>query len=207
MYNNQWSYICGYLTEGQDRFVENFLREAVIKEFPGKVHMIRQGEESSYLYLILNGYLETYLLMEDGRKKTNMIFTSTSVVGVSCLDEPVSRVNLRCLSRVKAAAVHKSTVLSWPPDMLLSLAMLQTLKMQGVYRQLREQAFLSVEEQILKFLRDWRESGISEMQTGIKGINRQLLADSLGISRVQAVNTLNRMLQQGKIPEEAKEFL
>lgn len=197
-----WSYVCSSLTDGQEAFVEEFLREAVIKEYPARVHLIRQGEETNYLYLILDGCAETYILTEDGRKKTNMVFARMSMLGISCLDQKTSMVGVRCLSRVKAAMVHKSSVKAWPNGMLLSLAMIQTLKMQGVYRQLREQTFFSVEEQIVKFLADWEKSGISESENGPKEISRQLMADVLGLSRVRVVTVLGQMRQKGALSSE-----
>ena len=53
MYNNQWSYICGYLTEGQDRFIE--LSDAVwsvpetgLKEYKSSKLLMDALEEEGF---------------------------------------------------------------------------------------------------------------------------------------------------------------
>ena len=60
------------------------------------------------------------------------------------------------------------------------MAMCQTYKMQGVYRQLREQVFLSTEEHLLKILEDLEASGALSGEYGLKRVSHQLLADMAG---------------------------
>lgn len=72
--------------------------------------MCRQGDPAACLYLLLDGVVENSVILEDGRKKINMLYTGMSLLGVSCLDEEVCMVNLRCLTRVRTARVHRQAV-------------------------------------------------------------------------------------------------
>ena len=103
-------------------------------------------------------------------------------------------VNLRCLTRVRTARVHRQAVRAWPPEMLLPVAMCQTYKMQGVYRQLREQVFLSTEEHLLKILEDLEASGA-------------LSGEYAGLSRVQASNLIGRLAARSLLSRTQLEML
>lgn len=207
MMEERWSYVCNSTLEGQEKFAQRFLDEAAVREQPAGTYLCRQGDPAACLYLLLDGVVENSVILEDGRKKINMLYTGMSLLGVSCLDEEVCMVNLRCLTRVRTARVHRQTVRAWPPEMLLLVAMCQTYKMQGVYRQLREQVFLSTEEHLLKILEDLEASGALSGEYGLKRVSHQLLADMAGLSRVQASNLIGRLAARSLLSRTQMEML
>ncbi len=204
---DRWSYVCNGTLKGQEVFAQRFLSEAAQREQPVGTYLCRQGDPAVCLYLLLDGVVENSVVLEDGRKKINMLYTGMSLLGISCLDEEICKVNLRCLTRVRTARIHKQTVKAWPPDMLLPMAMCQTYKMQGVYRQLREQVFLSTEEQLLKILEDLEAAGAFDGAYGLKKVSHQLLADMVGLSRVQVTNIIGRLAARGLLSRSQTEIL
>lgn len=203
----QWSYVCNGTLEGQEAFAQRFLSEAVQREQPAGTYLCRQGDPAVCLYLLLDGVVENSVILEDGRKKINMLYTGMSLLGISCLDEEACMVNLRCLTRVRTARIHRQRVRAWPPELLLPVAMCQTYKMQGVYRQLREQVFLSTEEQLLKILEDLEASGAFAGEFGLKKVSHQLLADMAGLSRVQVSNMIGRLAARSLLSGAQLEIL
>lgn len=205
--DDQWSFVCNGTLRGYEEFLERFVGEAVQKEQRQGTYLLRQGDPAACLYLLLSGVVENSVFLEDGRKKINMLYTGKSLLGISSMDSDVSQVNLRCLTNVRLALVHKQAVAQWKPDLLLPVALSQTYKMQGVYRQLREQSFLSTEEQVLKILKDLEDSGALEGVYPMRRVRYQMLADMLGLSRVQVSAIIGRLASQGKISPRCREAL
>ncbi len=205
--DDQWSYVCNGTLLGQEAFVERFLSEAAVKEQPPGTYLSRQGDPAACIYLLLDGVVENSVILEDGRKKINVLYTGISLLGISCLDQDICQLDLRCLTRVRTARIHRQTVKAWPPDMLLPVALSQTYKMQGVYRQLSGQVFLSTEEQLMKILADLEAAGAFLGEYRLKRVSHQLLADMVGLSRVQVTNLIGRLTAQSQLPQSQMDML
>ena len=195
--NDRWSYLCSDLIDEKDPLVARFFQDGMLTEFPARTHLIRFGEELRCIYLVLHGCVETYSILNDGRKKINLLHGPFSFIGISGLDDKCSGVGVQCATKVQTLSVPYKSILEWPNELLLSIAICQTKKMQGIFRQLREQTFLSGEDQVRKIIEDIRSSSLSSDKYKLENISVQKISEIMGRSRVQVSGLIKRLEEEG----------
>lgn len=194
-------YVCGHFWAADDPFLAAFSAQGVAEDFPQGVFLQRQGNCPSRVFLLLEGCVETCVLLEDGRRRAYLLHAGRVALGLAGLDKnnTSSGVSIRCLTPVRALWADSRQVLGWPPELLLPLAMCQTQKMQIVYRQLRERSFLSAEEQLLRILEEIASSGMLEQCRNVR-LPSAFLAELLGLSRPHLGTVLARV-SSGRLSE------
>jgi len=154
----------------------------------------------------MEGEVEAYFYNEVNNGKVSMIMKPVIFFGDYVLTDISGGIEVKCLTSVKVAAIHKSLNLG---SQFYEIKLLKTLLRASSYflntfliSRLGELTFESVEERLVNVFRNLSEiSGYEDtqcIQVNLP-ITHQLIANLIGCSRARVTNVLSDLIKQNKL--------
>jgi CRP/FNR family transcriptional regulator, cyclic AMP receptor protein len=189
--------------------VENFLRHCNRRVYQAKHIILEQGDDSDYLYLILDGSVS--VMLQDENDADHMMVVSYlnigdffGEMGLFGADEEVRSARVITREQCEVAEISYERfhqIRSQFPDILFAMAKQMGIRLRQTTRKLKDLAFVDVSGRIAHTLLDLCKQ--PDAMTHPEGmqikITRQELGKIVGCSREMAGRVLKVMEEEGLV--------
>jgi CRP/FNR family transcriptional regulator, cyclic AMP receptor protein len=189
--------------------VENFLRHCNRRVYQAKHIILEQGDDSDYLYLILDGSVS--VMLQDENDADHMMVVSYlnigdffGEMGLFGADEEVRSARVITREQCEVAEISYERfhqIRSQFPDILFAMARQMGIRLRQTTRKLKDLAFVDVSGRIAHTLLDLCKQ--PDAMTHPEGmqikITRQELGKIVGCSREMAGRVLKVMEEEGLV--------
>ncbi len=194
--------------------VEEFLRFCDIREYPNRTTILREGEHSDKLYLILDGSVS--VMVEDERDEDHKMVVSYLNLGdffgemsLFAGEEELRSAEVTTREASKIAEISYERFLklkSQFPDILFKIAEQMAMRLRKTTFKLKNLAFVDVSGRIAHTLMDLsRQPDAMTHPEGMQiKITRQELGKIAGCSREMAGRVLKSLEQEGLVSVAGK---
>ncbi|WP_258360742.1 Crp/Fnr family transcriptional regulator [Moorella sulfitireducens] len=194
--------------------IEDYIsKSSVLKDFEKGTTLYCQGEEGTYVYLLLHGRIEISLTSEEGRKRIVSVHEPKCFIGETVLDGSPYTTTATCLTPVKVRIFRVSDLLlliNEQPAIMKAIINNMCFKMRSAIWQLGEQSFGEVKDRVNDLLFALSNKFGESHPEGIYlklPLSHQVIADIVGSTRVRVSQTFAHLIKQGKVIKYKNGFL
>ena len=194
----------------EDNILDEIVRNTDIIDFEKGKTIIWKGEETTDLYIILEGKVNVITFDEKGNELILATFSKGDFVGeLSLIDGKPRSMSVETLTDTKVAVIRRNYFLKTIekyPTLCLQLAKNLAERIRKTDEILESLAFLDVKRRIVKYIKDY---GIFENQKiyKIKKISHSELAKRIGSSREAVSKAIKSLSEKGIIEERDNCFI
>lgn len=188
-----------FLSKLSDEVLNTLAEKAKPAKYPKHATVIMEGDESSSLYIILEGKVRVFGSDDKSKELTLMIQEAGSYFGEIALlsDEPRSA-SVETLEKTTCAVISKSDFIAWLkhyPDVAIDLLGVLSQKIRQLTEKVKQMALSNVYERIIIVL---QEMAVPEGNTRLirNKPSQDDLAKMIGASR-EMVNKVMQELTKG----------
>ena len=196
--------------------VEDFLRHCQRRDYKAKSVILREGEDSDYLYLMLDGSVS--VMVEDERDHDHMMVVSYLNTGdffgemglfTETEDESPRSAMIQARTACEVAAISYDKfhqIRDQYPDILFAIARQMGNRLRATTRKLKNLAFVDVSGRVAQTLLDLcKEPDAMTHPDGMQiKITRQELGKIVGCSREMAGRVLKTLEEDGLVSVSGK---
>ena len=196
--------------------VENFLRHCQRRDYKAKSVILREGENSDFLYLILDGSVS--VMVEDERDQEHMMVVSYlntgdffGEMGLFTEDDNETQRSAMIQARTTCEVAEISyekfhQIRDQYPDILFAIARQMGNRLRATTRKLKNLAFVDVSGRVAQTLLDLcKEPDAMTHPDGMQiKITRQELGKIVGCSREMAGRVLKTLEEDGLVSVSGK---
>ena len=194
--------------------IEEFLRFCEIREYPSRDSILREGEQSNLLYLILDGSVSV-MVEDENDPEHKMVVSYLNLgdffgeMGLFSSEDATSSADVTTREACRIASVSYERFLrikSQFPDILFAIASQMANRLRRTTHKLRDLAFVDVSGRIAHSLMDLCSQ--PDAMTHPDGmqirVTRQELGKIAGCSREMAGRVLKSLEQEGLVQVSGK---
>ena len=183
-------------------FVKEFLKLSELKVYERGSVLYEQGEVLEHFWLLLEGYVETYVIGGNRIVKNYGILGPYSLMGMSSLSGYTGHSEVRAKTRVLAAVMPKERVSEWSREMLLSVIRIQTGKCRNAQDQLismhNESTASRVAQLLLEIGNPYRKPENGSIPT-LCQFSPRSIAEQINASQARVAQVLREMEAEGTV--------
>jgi CRP/FNR family cyclic AMP-dependent transcriptional regulator len=184
--------------------LESIARSALLRRVPRGARLIREGEPTDFVYLILSGSLNVMVSDVDGREAILSILGPGEMVGeMGVLDDQARSATVVATSTSTLVTLTKTDFRRHLRENFdISLYVMRKLvqRLRAADRRIESLALLDVGGRVVRLLRDIAEAEVDARRV-TRRISRQEIAKMVGASREMVSRVLKDLQARGLIAE------
>ncbi len=185
-------------------------QHTVAKTFPARATLLREGDTSDSLYLILYGKVKVYVCDAEGNEAILNIQGANDYFGeMALLDEAPRSASVMSMEPTRVAIMTKpafKSCLAGHPDVAYNLIRTLTQRVRALTGNVRDLALLDVYERVTSTLRGLAVSLDNQLVIDQK-LTHQEIASMVGASREMVSRILKDLANKGCIKVERRRIL
>lgn len=184
--------------------LESVARAALLRRVPRGTRLIREGEPTDFVYLILSGSLNVMVSDVEGREAILSILGPGEMVGeMGVLDDQARSATVVATSASTLVTLTKSDFRRYLRENFdISLYVMRKLvqRLRAADRRIESLALLDVGGRVVRLLRDIAEAESGDRRV-TRRVSRQEIAKMVGASREMVSRVLKDLQARGLIAE------